>query len=182
MASEKDDQAHGTSPGVVTPSSNQSSSSNSRENRAADGLEKADSKLAPTPRADNPDDVFAHLPTHEADILKRQTVVAPVKAGFLLLYRYSSRNDLLIMVVSAIASIVAGAALPLMTIIFGNLQGTFQDYFLGRTSYDDFTDEMSHYVLYFVYLAIGEFVSPPPTSSQESPRSGGPVVYFVAHH
>ncbi len=46
-----------------------------------------------------------------------------------------------------------------MTVIFGNLQGVFQNYFLGRSTYDDFVGEMGHLVLYFVYLAIGEFVA-----------------------
>ena len=79
--------------------------------------------------------------------------------GVATLYRYASRNDLIIMFVGAIMAIASGAALPLMTVIFGNLQGTFQGYFLGHSSYDDFVGEMSHLVLYFVYLAIGEFVA-----------------------
>ncbi|KAI0168421.1 P-loop containing nucleoside triphosphate hydrolase protein [Pestalotiopsis sp. NC0098] len=121
-------------------------------------LAKLDSKVVQAVKDDN-DDPFRNLPTAEADILKRQVVTPEVKVGIALLYRYASRNDLLIMFVSAICAIAGGAALPLMTVIFGNLQGTFQGYFQGQSSYDDFTGEMGHLVLYFVYLAIGEFVT-----------------------
>ncbi|EXF86155.1 ABC transporter [Colletotrichum fioriniae PJ7] len=119
-------------------------------------LEKADSK-AIAPR-DPSDDPYEHLPAHEAAILKRQVFTPEVKAGIMTLYRYSSTNDLLILSLSAFTSIVVGAALPLMTVIFGNLQGTFQNYFAGTTSKDDFNSEMASLVLYFVYLAIGVFV------------------------
>lgn len=47
-----------------------------------------------------------------------------------------------------------------MTVIFGNLQGTFQKFFYGggAFTYDDFLDDLTKYVLYFVYLGIAEFV------------------------
>ena len=124
-------------------------------------LEKADSKVV-GPKEDEGDvDPFAHLPEREAKILKDQVYTPDVKVGMATLYRYSSRNDLLIIFVSAICAIASGAALPLMTVIFGNLQGTFQDYFTPGTTmtYDEFTGELGSLVLYFVYLAIGEFVT-----------------------
>ncbi|KAK1580500.1 ABC transporter [Colletotrichum navitas] len=121
-----------------------------------DNLEKADSK-AITPK-DPRNDPYEHLPEDEAAILRRQVFTPEVKAGILTLYRYSSTNDLLILVVAALASIVVGAALPLMTVVFGNLQGTFQNYFAGIVTKDEFNHEMVSLVLYFVYLAIGVFV------------------------
>ncbi|EGS20733.1 mating factor A secretion protein STE6-like protein [Thermochaetoides thermophila DSM 1495] len=107
------------------------------------------------------EDPYAHLPEHEAQILRDQVITPDIKAGAGMLYRYASRNDLIIIVVSAICAIASGAALPLMTVVFGNLQGTFQDYFTPGTdmNYDKFTDELARLVLYFVYLAIGEFVT-----------------------
>lgn len=129
-------------------------------------LEKADTRLSRDKRADdadNTDDLYAHLPQHEADVLRRQVATPEVRTGVLTLYRYTSRNDLLVIIVSAITAIASGAALPLMTVLFGNLQGTFQDYFMPGTdmTYDDFLDEIVKLILYFVYLAIGEFVSGP---------------------
>ncbi|KAK2003654.1 ABC transporter [Colletotrichum falcatum] len=119
-------------------------------------LEKADSR--PVAPRDASDDPYRHLPEDEAAILKRQVFTPEVKAGILTLYRYSSTNDLLILAVAALTSIVVGAALPLMTVVFGNLQGTFQDFFAGAITRHEFNQEMANLVLYFVYLAIGVFV------------------------
>ncbi|KAI1777743.1 P-loop containing nucleoside triphosphate hydrolase protein [Hypoxylon cercidicola] len=121
-------------------------------------LEKTDSKVSKISK-DIDNDPFKHLPANEAEILKRQVITPEVKAGVATLYRYSSRNDLIIMFVSALGAIAGGAALPLMTVIFGNLQNTFQGFFLGTVSYDDFMGQMTTLVLYFVYLAIGEFIT-----------------------
>lgn len=75
----------------------------------------------PLKAADNPDDVFSHLPPEHAEILKRQVFTPDLKKGVGVIYRYASRNDLIIIAISTICGIAAGAALPLMTIIFGNL-------------------------------------------------------------
>lgn len=122
-------------------------------------LEKGDSKTAKHIAKGEDDDPYENLPEDQAAILKNQVFTPDVKVGIATLYRYASRNDLLIMAGSGVAAIASGAALPLMTVIFGNLQGTFQGFFLRQTSYDDFTGKMAHLVLYFVYLAIGEFVA-----------------------
>ncbi|GKT53123.1 ABC transporter [Colletotrichum tofieldiae] len=125
-------------------------------NAEISNLEKADSKaIAPKDPSDDP---YEHLSEDEAAILKRQVFTPEVKAGMATLYRYSSTNDLLILAVAAFTSIVVGAALPLMTVIFGNLQGTFQNFFNGVITKQDFNNEMASLVLYFVYLAIGVFV------------------------
>lgn len=62
------------------------------------------------------DALFAHLPQHEKDILKKQLDSPNVKISFFGLYRYASHLDILILVVSAICAIAAGAALPLFTV------------------------------------------------------------------
>ncbi|KAF5006055.1 hypothetical protein FDECE_7537 [Fusarium decemcellulare] len=122
-------------------------------------LKKADSKVIQPKKADNLEDHFKHLPPDEAEVLRRQVISPEVKQGVGVLYRYSSRNDIFIILVSAICAIAGGAALPLMTVVFGNLQGVFQDYFVNRKlTYNEFNDELVHFVLYFVYLGVGEFV------------------------
>ncbi|KAL2164185.1 hypothetical protein VTH06DRAFT_3399 [Thermothelomyces fergusii] len=144
------------------PSSGPISSSGTENNdEVAVNLAKADSKVVAPKDGESDKDPFAHLPEREAKILRDQVYTPDVKVGMATLYRYSSRNDLLIILVSSLCAIASGAALPLMTVIFGNLQGTFQDYFTpGSTmTYGEFTDEMARLVLYFVYLAIGEFVA-----------------------
>ncbi|CAK7214104.1 hypothetical protein SBRCBS47491_002035 [Sporothrix bragantina] len=122
-------------------------------------LEKADSRVIKAADPAVKEDPYAHLPADEAAILRLQVDTATVKVGFGTLYRYSTRWDICILVVSSICAIASGAALPLMTVIFGNLQGSFQDFFNGQLGQDAFMSKLSHLVLYFVYLAIGEFVT-----------------------
>jgi ATP-binding cassette subfamily B (MDR/TAP) protein 1 len=120
-------------------------------------LEKQDSNIIKV--KDKDEDIYAHLPPAEAEILKRQVDIPPVKAGWRILYRYATTNDKLIMAVSSICSIAAGAAIPLMTVIFGQLAGKFNGYFAGAESHASFSSTISHMVLYFVYLGIAEFVT-----------------------
>ncbi|KAH6687408.1 multidrug resistance protein [Plectosphaerella plurivora] len=127
-------------------------------------LQKADSQVVRAAKSDDGSkDIYNHLPADEADILRRQALTPEVKAGVKALYRYSSTNDILIIAVSSLCAIAAGAALPLMTVIFGNLQHTFQDYFFPqgeeRMTEGEFNKLLGNLVLYFVYLAIGEFVT-----------------------
>ncbi|SCV25738.1 related to multidrug resistance protein [Fusarium fujikuroi] len=122
-------------------------------------LTKADSAVIVPPKAENIEDHYRHLPPDEAEVLRRQVVSPEVKQGVAVLYRYASRNDILIILISSICSIAGGAALPLMTVVFGNLQGVFQDFFVNRTlTSSAFNDKLVEFVLYFVYLGIGEFI------------------------
>ena len=104
------------------------------------------------------DDPFKHLPDHEKDILKRQLDLPAVKINYFTLYRYATTNDKIILVIAGLAAIISGALLPLMTVLFGSLAGTFQGFNLGTTTSSQFTSELAKYSLYFVYLAIGEFM------------------------
>jgi ATP-binding cassette subfamily B (MDR/TAP) protein 1 len=108
----------------------------------------------------SPADPFCLLPEHEAHVLKRQVETPDGKYGMFSVYRYATTLDTLIIIVSIIMSLAAGAALPAMTIIFGGLQGIFAEFLASHTlTLDEFKKEMSRYVLYFVYLAIGTFVA-----------------------
>lgn len=102
-------------------------------------------------------DPFGHLPPDQAAILKRQVDTPDVKVGLATLYRYSTRIDLILLAVGGVCSIAAGAILPVMTVVFGSLQGAFANYFSGLTTYNAFMDDMTRLVLYFVYLGIGMF-------------------------
>lgn len=102
-------------------------------------------------------DPFAHLPENEREILKRQLDTPPVSISYFALYRYATNMEWVIIAVSSICAIAAGAVLPLMTVVFGSLSGTFQGMFQGTLSRGEFNDELTKFVLYFVYLFIGEF-------------------------
>jgi ATP-binding cassette subfamily B (MDR/TAP) protein 1 len=78
-------------------------------------LTKLDSKVVVDVKAEE-EDPFAHLPAHEADILRLQINVPPVTTGYFALYRYATRNDWIIFAISCLCTIAAGAAMPLMTV------------------------------------------------------------------
>ncbi|KAI9833880.1 MAG: GTPase-activating protein [Thelocarpon superellum] len=123
-------------------------------------LQKLDSKVINIgEKESDSDDPFRHLPPGERDIVKKQLDIPEVTVTFLTLYRYATLNDKLIIALSALCAIIGGALLPLMTIIFGKLSGTFKDFFQGTLSHDAFTSDLDYYTLFFVYLAIGEFVT-----------------------
>ncbi|KAL4761315.1 ABC multidrug transporter Mdr1 [Aspergillus foveolatus] len=105
------------------------------------------------------DALIAHLPEDERQVLKTQLEEIKVNISFFGLWRYATKIDILIMIISTICAIAAGAALPLFTILFGSLASTFQRIMLYQISYDEFYDELTKNVLYFVYLGIGEFVT-----------------------
>ncbi len=77
-------------------------------------IAKLDSKVIKVPTEE--DDPFRHLPPAEAEILKRQVHIPVVKTGYLLLFRYATMNDKLIIALSCFCSIAGGAMLPLMTV------------------------------------------------------------------
>ncbi|KFY76832.1 hypothetical protein V499_03610 [Pseudogymnoascus sp. VKM F-103] len=120
-------------------------------------LKKLDSNVIKV--KDEDDDPFRHLPADEAEILKRQVDIPVVTSTYWTLYRYATFNDKLIIALSCVCAIAAGAALPLMTIVFGNLAGQFQGLFLGSIPKEEFKGILSHNVLYFIYIAVAEFVT-----------------------
>lgn len=126
-------------------------------NDTPEKIEKRDSHIVKI--EDKVDDPYSHLPDHERLILKAQVDTPITSTGWKTLYRYGTRNDFLIMAVSAICAIAAGSALPLMTVIFGNLTGQFNAYAQGTIPRSEFNHTINHMVLYFIYLGIAEFVT-----------------------
>ncbi|KAL4723241.1 hypothetical protein ACLX1H_009731 [Fusarium chlamydosporum] len=62
-------------------------------------------------------------------------------------------------VLGFIMSIGAGAALPLMTIVFGRFVGDFNDFDSNGTDPTAFTDTVDTFVLWFIYLFVGRFAA-----------------------
>ncbi|KAL8673835.1 MAG: hypothetical protein Q9168_001747 [Polycauliona sp. 1 TL-2023] len=135
-----------------------SSSSSASSSRDAASLEKLDSKVVKVGNVKEGEEAYAHLPSHEREIVKKQLEIPSIAVNFKTLYRYATRNDLIIIAISAMAAIGGGAVMPLMTVIFGQLAGVFQNFFAGMTAQSDFNAELARFTLYFVYLAVGEFV------------------------
>jgi len=79
-------------------------------------LQKYDSQVVKVKDVKEEDEAYAHLPEHEREIIKRQLDLPPITASFATLYRYATRNDIIIIVISAICAIIGGAVMPLMTV------------------------------------------------------------------
>jgi ATP-binding cassette subfamily B (MDR/TAP) protein 1 len=140
------------------PVSGPHSSGSSDSDSTRPDLKKYDSKIAEARKELEGDEAFAHLPEHERDILKRQVHVPVASVTFKQLYRYATTWDKVFVVIAAICAIGGGAVMPLMTVVFGNLAGSFKGLVLGTIDVSTFPGLLSHYTLYFVYLAIGEFI------------------------
>ena len=79
-------------------------------------LEKLDSNIVKVPEIKKGEEAYAHLPENEKAIVKRQLDIPTVTVTFKTLYRYATRNDLIIIAVSCICAIAGGAVMPLMTV------------------------------------------------------------------
>lgn len=75
-------------------------------------LKKVDTAVI---EADKVEDPFAHLPEEQRVILKRQLDIPEGNKNGSL-YRFATRNDLIIAGISALCAIGAGATMPLMTV------------------------------------------------------------------
>lgn len=60
----------------------------------------------------------AGLSDEEKKIIERQTEVPNNKVGYFSLFKYANKTEAIIMVVSFVSSIAAGACMPLMTVSF----------------------------------------------------------------
>lgn len=79
-------------------------------------LKQLDSQIVDVPVVKEGDEAYAHLPPHEQEIIKRQLDIPPVAVTYKTLFRYATRIDILIIIISLICSIGGGAVQPLMTV------------------------------------------------------------------
>lgn len=79
-------------------------------------LKEVDSHIVKVPEIKKGEEAYAHLPPHEKEIVKTQLDIPDVKVTYRTLYRYATRNDIIIIVVSTICAIAGGSVMPLMTV------------------------------------------------------------------
>ena len=92
------------------------SPSDSASDSGPEDLKKYDSKIVKIRDVPEGDAALAHLPEHERVVLKRQLDIPTVSVSWLKLFRYATTWDMIIVVISAIGAIGAGAVMPLMTV------------------------------------------------------------------
>ncbi|RHZ65785.1 hypothetical protein Glove_311g54 [Diversispora epigaea] len=95
-------------------------------------------------------------PSHEK-IIESQIHIDNVKASYWKLYTFATKKDWLLMFIGLVTSGVTGATLPLLTIIFGKMIDYFTRFQLHTIGSDEFTSEINHYTLIFLYLGILTF-------------------------
>ncbi|KAI5277102.1 putative ABC transporter [Aureobasidium subglaciale] len=74
------------------------------------------------------------------------------------IFRYGDRLDYLLYAIGILGAVVVGAALPLMTLVFGSSTSSFNDHAVDQGDSNQFQSDINGQVLYFVYLFIGRFV------------------------
>jgi ATP-binding cassette subfamily B (MDR/TAP) protein 1 len=82
------------------------------------------------------------------------------QGGFVRILNYATWFDRFLMTVAAVCSAGAGAALPIMTIVFGKLVGSFTGYFTvgSGVTEKEFRDGVDRNALYLFLLFIGKFI------------------------
>ncbi|CZR50859.1 probable leptomycin B resistance protein pmd1 [Phialocephala subalpina] len=78
---------------------------------------------------------------------------------YLRIFTYSTFWDKMLLATASIGEIAAGVTLPLMNIIFGNLVGSFGNYFApnSTTSKAEFSHSLNKQTLYIVYIFIARW-------------------------
>ncbi|KAA8910879.1 P-loop containing nucleoside triphosphate hydrolase protein [Sphaerosporella brunnea] len=107
---------------------------------------------------ENAQDELAHLPQNEREIIERQIHMPNVPVTYFQLYRFATVNDLILIAIGCVTAIIGGAILPVMTVLFGQLAQTFQNFALEHITRGHMQHEINRFTLYFLYLGIGEFV------------------------
>ncbi|KAK6086074.1 Leptomycin B resistance protein pmd1-like protein 2 [Seiridium cupressi] len=116
-----------------------------------------DDQLPNMPGPVDRDARFALLTEDEEQVLQTQLSSLEVTGSFFKLYRYADIWDYLITAISVPCAIAAGAALPLLSVLFGQLATAFQLVANDAIAYDDFMSRLTQNVLFYVYIGVAEF-------------------------
>ncbi|CAH0050845.1 unnamed protein product [Clonostachys solani] len=74
------------------------------------------------------------------------------------IFQYFTTLDKVILFVSSVCAVLAGALNPLVPVIYGLLVGAFNGFEIGTVSADELRSKISTFSLYYVYLSIALFV------------------------
>ncbi|MCJ1310477.1 GTPase-activating protein [Agyrium rufum] len=95
----------------------------------------------------------------EEEVLQKQVEFEDIKISFFSLYHYATLVDSLVVAISAICALGAGACQPLPALVFGRVAYIFVHIDRNGVIGDDASDRINHQTLYFVYIAISCFVA-----------------------
>ncbi|KAI1176093.1 P-loop containing nucleoside triphosphate hydrolase protein [Nemania sp. FL0916] len=75
------------------------------------------------------------------------------------LLRLLDARDWVVLIISGIAALVAGAILPLVTVIIGSVAQSTRSYFVGSVDASTLTPQIIQLVYYYLYLTAAQFAS-----------------------
>jgi ATP-binding cassette subfamily B (MDR/TAP) protein 1 len=87
----------------------------------------------------------------------RYVNTAPTYINSQRIFTYASTADCVLYALGFAGAIAVGAALPLMTLVFGQSTTQFNQQATGQDS-SEFTRNINHLILYFIYLFVARFV------------------------
>ncbi|KAK9235081.1 P-loop containing nucleoside triphosphate hydrolase protein [Lipomyces kononenkoae] len=73
-------------------------------------------------------DQFSSLPVNEAKVLREQVIVPPAATSYFTLYRYADKKDCFMLGIGVLCAVLEGVLKPLMSILFGRVSETFNNY------------------------------------------------------
>ncbi|KAK3617121.1 hypothetical protein LTR56_025497 [Elasticomyces elasticus] len=127
-------------------------------------VEKAAGAQPPLTMANGPIEVVLQMPSSK-DLTSSEAVdekSEKEKEGslrdFFRIFNYADGLDIALYAISLSGGVAVGAALPLMTLVFGSSTTAFNQVAVGQADRQAFTDRINHLVLYFVYLFVARFV------------------------
>jgi ATP-binding cassette subfamily B (MDR/TAP) protein 1 len=95
---------------------------------------------------------------YEKEVLRRQLEGLPRETSPPTIFAYVQSFDIVLIIISTASSIIAGALNPLLTVIYGLLVRSFQNFANNSVSGPELSAHVSQFTLYYVYLGIAEFV------------------------
>ena len=75
------------------------------------------------------------------------------KTGYLELYRFATKKESVALYFAVITAAIAGAAIPISTVLLGSLVDAFSNWQMNIITTDFFLARVNFVVLFFVYLA-----------------------------
>ncbi|RDH38648.1 P-loop containing nucleoside triphosphate hydrolase protein [Aspergillus welwitschiae] len=95
--------------------------------------------------------------THKAEALQSQIHIVRSTANIFTIYRTANTSQLCLLFLSGCCAIVAGAAMPLVIVVYGNFA---REFITGdNNAPDEIRDRVQSLALYLVYIAIGSLIT-----------------------
>lgn len=98
-----------------------------------------------------------HAITEEKDETKEAKKYDGSIGCYLRIFKFCDRLAVVLYITSLTAAVVTGAALPLMTLVFGQFTTEFNDLAAGQSTPSEFRNQVDHFVLWFIYLFVARF-------------------------